>query len=82
MKCNHTQSPHIPDRECAKITTVLLKSRTGEFDLESIMFLKLRKLGKMIMIVLSAEYILDIHKNTVLRVFLQEFMILDAQESV
>ncbi len=36
----------------------------------------------MIMIVLSAEYILDIHKNTVLRVFLQEFMILDAQESV
>ncbi|KAF4095246.1 leucine-rich repeat-containing protein 61 isoform X1 [Onychostoma macrolepis] len=33
------------ETECAKITTVLLKSRTGEFDLESIMFLKLRNLG-------------------------------------
>ncbi|KAG1938112.1 leucine-rich repeat-containing protein [Pimephales promelas] len=33
------------DTECAKITTVLLKSRTGEFDLESILFLKLRNLG-------------------------------------
>ncbi|XP_056595889.1 leucine-rich repeat-containing protein 61 [Triplophysa dalaica] len=31
--------------ECAKITNVLLKSRTGEFDLESILFLKLRNLG-------------------------------------
>ncbi|XP_017341462.1 leucine-rich repeat-containing protein 61 isoform X1 [Ictalurus punctatus] len=30
--------------ECAKITTGLLKSRTGEFDLESILFLKLRSL--------------------------------------
>ncbi len=61
---------------------MLLKSRTGEFDLESIMFLKLKNLGKMILILLSAEYILEIHKNTVLHVFLQEFMILDAQESV
>lgn len=33
------------ETECAKITTVLLKSRTGEFDLESILFLKLRNLG-------------------------------------
>ncbi|XP_076863606.1 leucine-rich repeat-containing protein 61 [Brachyhypopomus gauderio] len=31
--------------ECAKITPGLLKSRTGEFDLESILFLKLRSLG-------------------------------------
>ncbi|XP_055048559.2 leucine-rich repeat-containing protein 61 isoform X3 [Misgurnus anguillicaudatus] len=31
--------------ECAKITNVLLKSRTGEFDLESILLLKLRNLG-------------------------------------
>ncbi|KTF88063.1 hypothetical protein cypCar_00023789 [Cyprinus carpio] len=34
----------VNETECAKITTVLLKSRTGEFDLESIMFLKLRNL--------------------------------------
>lgn len=34
------------DAECEKITAVLLKSRTGEFDLESILFLKLRVLGK------------------------------------
>ncbi|KAF3854839.1 hypothetical protein F7725_022894 [Dissostichus mawsoni] len=31
--------------DCEKITPVLLKSRTGEFDLESILFLKLRGLG-------------------------------------
>ncbi|KPP63253.1 leucine-rich repeat-containing protein 61-like, partial [Scleropages formosus] len=31
--------------EFAKITPVLLKSRTGEFDLESVLFLKLRSLG-------------------------------------
>nr|XP_023995126.1 leucine-rich repeat-containing protein 61 [Salvelinus alpinus] len=30
----------------SKVTAVLLKSRTGEFDLESILFLKLRGLGK------------------------------------
>ncbi|KAL7858215.1 hypothetical protein AOLI_G00183170 [Acnodon oligacanthus] len=33
------------EAECAKITTGLLKSRTGEFDLESILFLKLKSLG-------------------------------------
>ncbi|XP_013889404.1 leucine-rich repeat-containing protein 61 isoform X1 [Austrofundulus limnaeus] len=33
------------DVDCEKITAVLLKSRTGEFDLESILFLKLRGLG-------------------------------------
>ncbi|XP_058264962.1 leucine-rich repeat-containing protein 61 isoform X1 [Hemibagrus wyckioides] len=33
------------ETECAKITNGLLKSRTGEFDLESILFLKLRSLG-------------------------------------
>ncbi|CAN9499328.1 unnamed protein product [Ophioblennius macclurei] len=33
------------DADCEKITSVLLKSRTGEFDLESILFLKLRGLG-------------------------------------
>lgn len=34
------------ETECAEITPGLLKSRTGEFDLESILFLKLRSLGK------------------------------------
>uniref|UniRef100_A0A3Q4HMQ8 Leucine rich repeat containing 61 n=1 Tax=Neolamprologus brichardi TaxID=32507 RepID=A0A3Q4HMQ8_NEOBR len=33
------------DQDHEKITAVLLKSRTGEFDLESILFLKLRNLG-------------------------------------
>ncbi|XP_028306970.1 leucine-rich repeat-containing protein 61 [Gouania willdenowi] len=33
------------DADCEKITSALLKSRTGEFDLESILFLKLRGLG-------------------------------------
>ncbi|XP_068595777.1 leucine-rich repeat-containing protein 61-like [Brachionichthys hirsutus] len=33
------------DADCVKITALLLKSRTGEFDLESILFLKLRGLG-------------------------------------
>ncbi|CAK6951011.1 leucine-rich repeat-containing protein 61 [Scomber scombrus] len=33
------------DADCEKVTAVLLKSRTGEFDLESILFLKLRGLG-------------------------------------
>ncbi|XP_034060622.1 leucine-rich repeat-containing protein 61 isoform X1 [Gymnodraco acuticeps] len=33
------------DADCEKITPGLLKSRTGEFDLESILFLKLRGLG-------------------------------------
>ncbi|KAM9375473.1 leucine-rich repeat-containing protein 61 isoform 1-T1 [Pholidichthys leucotaenia] len=33
------------DAEFEKITPVLLKSRTGEFDLESILFLKLRGVG-------------------------------------
>ncbi|XP_067090182.1 leucine-rich repeat-containing protein 61 isoform X2 [Osmerus mordax] len=33
------------DTDFTKITAVLLKSRTGEFDLESILFLKLRGLG-------------------------------------
>ncbi|XP_023811559.1 leucine-rich repeat-containing protein 61 [Oryzias latipes] len=33
------------DADCEKITAVLLKSRTGEFDLQSILFLKLRGLG-------------------------------------
>ncbi|XP_028287385.1 leucine-rich repeat-containing protein 61 [Parambassis ranga] len=33
------------DTDVEKITAVLLKSRTGEFDLESILFLKLRGLG-------------------------------------
>ncbi|KAF6718500.1 Leucine-rich repeat-containing protein 61 [Oryzias melastigma] len=33
------------DADCERITAVLLKSRTGEFDLESILFLKLRGLG-------------------------------------
>lgn len=36
----------LSDADCEKITAVLLKSRTGEFDLESILFLKLRGLGK------------------------------------
>lgn len=35
-----------PDADFEKITPVLLKSRTGEFDLESILFLKLRGFGK------------------------------------
>lgn len=34
------------DAVCERITAALLKSRTGEFDLESILFLKLRGLGK------------------------------------
>lgn len=43
-----TWSSLIPsDTDFTKITSVLLKSRTGEFDLESILFLKLRGLGKM-----------------------------------
>ncbi|XP_048825332.1 leucine-rich repeat-containing protein 61 isoform X2 [Brienomyrus brachyistius] len=33
------------ETDVAKITPVLLKSRTGEFDLESILFLKLRNFG-------------------------------------
>lgn len=33
------------DGDVEKITAVLLKSRTGEFDLESILFLKLRSVG-------------------------------------
>ncbi|TRY86904.1 hypothetical protein DNTS_009023 [Danionella cerebrum] len=33
------------DMDCTKITTMLLKSYTGEFDLESILFLKLRNSG-------------------------------------
>lgn len=37
----------LSDADHEKITAVLLKSRTGEFDLESILFLKLRNLGKM-----------------------------------
>lgn len=36
----------LSDGDCDKITSSLLKSRTGEFDLESILFLKLRGLGK------------------------------------
>lgn len=36
----------LSDADHEKITAVLLKSRTGEFDLESILFLKLRNLGK------------------------------------
>lgn len=39
----------LPDADCDKITAVLLKSRTGEFDLESILFLKLRGLGKILL---------------------------------
>lgn len=34
-----------PDGDCEKISAALLKSRTGEFDLESILFLKLKSLG-------------------------------------
>ncbi|XP_042267751.1 leucine-rich repeat-containing protein 61 isoform X1 [Thunnus thynnus] len=41
----HDAHSHETDAECEKITAVLLKSRTGEFDLESILFLKLRGLG-------------------------------------
>lgn len=38
---------HCPtEPDYTKITTVLLKSRTGEFDVESILFLKLKSLGK------------------------------------
>lgn len=37
---------YFAETECAKITNGLLKSRTGEFDLESILFLKLRSLGR------------------------------------
>lgn len=37
----------LPDADCEKITAALLKSRTGEFDLESILFLKLRGLGEL-----------------------------------
>ena len=37
----------LSDADCEKISAALLKSRTGEFDLESILFLKLRGLGKM-----------------------------------
>lgn len=36
--------------DCDKITAALLKSRTGEFDLESILFLKLRGLGKVLFV--------------------------------
>ena len=36
----------LPDGDCDKVTSALLKSRTGEFDLESILFLKLRGQGK------------------------------------
>lgn len=36
----------LSDADCEKISAALLKSRTGEFDLESILFLKLRGLGK------------------------------------
>lgn len=37
----------LPDADIEKITAVLLKSRTGEFDLESILFLKFRSHGKL-----------------------------------
>lgn len=40
----------LSDADYMKITAVLLKSRTGEFDLESILFLKLRGLGKIALI--------------------------------
>lgn len=40
----------LSDADYDKITAVLLKSRTGEFDLESILFLKLRGLGKILLI--------------------------------
>ncbi|XP_034032345.1 leucine-rich repeat-containing protein 61-like [Thalassophryne amazonica] len=43
MDCKHREKDHDADFE--KITAVLLKSRTGEFDLESILFLKLKGLG-------------------------------------
>ena len=43
----------LSDAEFEKITAVLLKSRTGEFDLESILFLKFRGLGKTIPIRLT-----------------------------
>lgn len=36
----------LSDADVEKITAMLLKSRTGEFDLESILFLKLRGLGE------------------------------------
>ncbi|XP_041852226.1 leucine-rich repeat-containing protein 61 isoform X2 [Melanotaenia boesemani] len=35
------------DADCEKVTAVLLKARTGEFDLESILFLKLRGLASL-----------------------------------
>lgn len=44
--CPGFTSLSLLDGDCDKITSTLLKSRTGEFDLESIMFLKLRGLGK------------------------------------
>lgn len=40
----------LSDADCDKITAALLKSRTGEFDLESILFLKLRGLGKVLFV--------------------------------
>lgn len=45
--CSSFISLSLSDADCDKITAALLKSRTGEFDLESILFLKLRGLGKM-----------------------------------
>lgn len=40
----------LSDADCDKISATLLKTRTGEFDLESILFLKLRGLGKILFI--------------------------------
>lgn len=48
--CCSLISLSLPDADCDKVTAVLLKSRTGEFDLESILFLKLRGLGKILSI--------------------------------
>lgn len=41
------------DAEYEKVTAALLKSRSGEFDLESILFLKLRNLGKIHFLLLN-----------------------------
>lgn len=58
MMCMHVDTFHqllcttavscffLSEGEVEKITAVLLKSHSGEFDLESILFLKFRGLGK------------------------------------
>lgn len=73
-------SAPLSDADFEKITAVLLKSRTGEFDLESILFLKFRGLGKTKMTYLYV--VMRCIPMFIKRVFvLQEYTILDVSGS-